>query len=37
MNELLNELYCVRQRRFIFGLGWNAGVALSVFHLRGDG
>lgn len=30
MNELLNELYCVRQCWFIFGSGSNAGVALSM-------
>lgn len=32
MNELLNELYCVGQLRFIFGSGWNAGVTLSMFQ-----
>lgn len=37
MNELLNELHCVKQRRFIFGLGWNAGLAFSMFYLCGDG
>lgn len=37
MNEPLNELYCVRQRRFIFGFGWNADAALSMFDLGGGG
>lgn len=32
MNELLNELYCVGQLRFILGSGWNAGVALATFQ-----
>lgn len=37
MNEPLNELYCVRQRWFIFGLGWNAGIAPSMLHHWGNG